>query len=286
MPAKTANVEAAPIKFDRAEWRLVHHGLSDGPSNMAIDEAILDAVASGESQPTIRFYGWDPACVSLGYGQKSQIIDNKFLAKSGWDLVRRPTGGRAILHVDELTYSICAPVTEPRVRGSVLESYQQLSGALLSGLRNMGLSPAKSIPDPDLSQEIGPACFDGPSNYEITVDGRKLVGSAQVRKHGVVLQHGTIPLYGDVTRLSKALYFDRRSKRDALAILLQRQAITLESALGRRIGFAEAANYMAQGMAGTLNLELIEADLTETETIRAATLLSEKYNHKDWTHRR
>ena len=286
MPAETASLVAASTTFERAEWRVIQHGFSDGSSNMAIDEAILEAVASGDSQPTIRFYGWDPACVSLGYGQKWHIIDKDFLASSGWDLVRRPTGGRAILHVDELTYSICAPVTEPRVSGSILESYQQLSEALLSGLRIMGLSPVKSVPDPESSQEVGPACFDGPSNYEIIVGGRKLVGSAQVRKHGVVLQHGTIPLYGDVARISQALYFEKSGRKAALTTLLRRQATTLESALGRRIGFDQASSHMALGMAKTLNLDLVEEDLTVNEVNRATTLRSEKYAHEAWTKRR
>ncbi len=286
MPDKTASGTMAKVSLERAEWRLIRHGLKDGPSNMAIDEAILEAVAAGACQPTIRFYGWEPACISLGYGQKWRVVDSEYLAEVGWDLVRRPTGGRAILHVDELTYSICAPVSEPRVQGSVLESYQQLSEALLSGLRNMGLSPAKSIPDPELSQANGPACFDGPSNYEITVDGRKLVGSAQVRKHGVVLQHGTITLYGYVTRISRALRFEKSARQEALATLLQRQAITLESALNHRVNFDQAATFMAQGMANTLNLDLIEEDLTKTEIARAEKLRSEKYAHSSWTQRR
>ncbi len=286
MPDNTTRGAMATVSLARAEWRLIRHGLSDGASNMAIDEAILEAVADGACPPTIRFYGWDPACISLGYGQKWRVVDSEYLARAGWDLVRRPTGGRAILHVDELTYSICAPINEPRVRGSVLESYQQLSEALLSGLKIMGLSPAKSIPDPELSQDNGPACFDGPSNYEITVNGRKLVGSAQVRKHGVVLQHGTIPLYGDVTRIIRALRFEKSSRRETLATLLQRQAITLESALGYRVGFNQATNYMVQGMASTLNLDLIEEDLAETEVARAAKFRAEKYAHQIWTRRR
>lgn len=286
MPDSAVSNPVATETLDRAEWRLIHHGQLDGPTNMAIDEAILEAVADRTCLPTVRFYGWDPACVSLGYGQKWAIVDNDYLAKKGWDLVRRPTGGRAILHVDELTYSICAPITEPRVRGSVLESYQQLSEALLAGLRNLGLSPVKSVPDPELIQTEGPACFDGPSNYEITVHSRKLVGSAQVRKYGVVLQHGTIPLYGDVTRISRALKFERSSKQQALAKTLQEQAITLESAIGHQVTFDQAAKAMAEGVANTLNLDLIAEDLSCSEVARASSFKTDKYAHQSWTQRR
>jgi lipoate-protein ligase A len=266
-------------------WRFLETGWQDGPTNMAVDEAILEAVAAGESRPTLRFYGWQPACLSLGYGQAWDVADMAACGERGWDVVRRPTGGRAILHVDELTYSVCAPVDEPRVHGGVLESYQRLSGALLTGLRLIGLEPARAKPYYQDQGEPGPACFDGPSNYEITVGQSKLVGSAQVRKLGVVLQHGTLPLYGDITRIVHGLYFELPGQRLAAQARLRYRATTLEASLGRRVEYDQAAGELREGFAQTLNLELVEGGLTEKEAARAEVLRREKYGSGEWTKR-
>ncbi|MEW5989181.1 MAG: lipoate--protein ligase family protein [Chloroflexota bacterium] len=271
--------------YPPAAWRLIQTGFQNGPSNMALDEAILEAVAAGDSPPTLRFYGWQPTCLSLGYGQNWEAADFDACARLGWDVVRRPTGGRAILHVDELTYSVCAPVNEPRVQGGVLESYQRLSEALLRGLKLMGLEPARAKPYYEDRGEPGPACFDGPSNYEITIGQRKLVGSAQVRKQGVVLQHGTLPLFGDVTRIALALFFDLPGQRLAVQSRLHYRATTLEQSLGRWVAFDEAAHFMRQGFEQALGLTLLESLPTPQELERAAALQAEKYATDRWTKR-
>ena len=252
---------------------------------MAVDEAILEAVAAGLSPPTVRFYGWEPACISLGYRQRSDVVDEERRVALGWDLVRRPTGGRAILHVDELTYSVIAPTGEARVKGSILESYWRLSGALVVGLNLLELTTSEAAGDPADKSPAGPACFDAPSNYEITHDSRKLVGSAQVRKKGVVLQHGTLPLIGDVARLVEALRFDVEEDRLKMGADLRRQATTLTEALGREVNFDEAAAAMATGFSRALNLSLVTDSLSAYEVQRASDLKSEKYAAESWAQR-
>ncbi len=274
-----------PRDYEPATWRLLLTGLQDGATNMAIDEAILEAVAVGESPPTLRFYGWQPACLSLGMAQPWDDADLERCADLGWDVVRRPTGGRAILHVDELTYSVCAPEGEPRVHGGVLESYQRLSTALAQGLKAIGLDPQRAQAVYEDRGTAGPACFDGPSHYEITIGQRKLVGSAQMRKKGVVLQHGTLPLYGDITRIAEALYVDAPGQRMAIVSRLNYRATTLEASLGRRVEFEEAVQTMRQGFSDALNLTLAVGELSAAEMQRAATLREEKYASRDWTER-
>lgn len=254
--------------------------------NMAVDEALLEAVAAGESRPVLRFYGWQPACLSLGIAQSWQEVDLERCAALGWDVVRRPTGGRAILHVDELTYSVCAPKEEERVRGSILESYQRLSQGLVRGLRLMGLVPEQAVGDRQERGAAGPACFDDPADYEITIGGRKLVGSAQMRKRGVVLQHGTLPLYGDIARISEGLRVEIAGERAAIHRRLHERATTVEASLGRRIEFDEAAAFMQQGFAEALNLRFVEEPLTAQELARAGELRREKYGTAGWTQRR
>ncbi len=271
--------------YERAAWRVLYTGLQDGATNMAIDEAILEAVNAGSSLPTLRFYGWVPACLSLGYGQEWDVADLAACAAHGWDVVRRPTGGRAILHVDELTYSVAAPETEPRVQGGILESYKRLSEALLAGLQLMGLEPTRAKPYYSDQGPLGPACFDGPSNYEITMGQMKLLGSAQARRRGMVLQHGTLPLYGDITRIAEALAFDAPGQRTATRLRLHYRATTVLQSLGRRVEIEEAASFMRDGFARQLNLELIDSELTAAELARAAQIRAEKFANETWTKR-
>lgn len=275
----------SPPEYPAAHWRLLNTGYADGPDNMAIDEAILEAVAADLSPPTVRFYGWAPPCVSLGYRQPADVVDGERLVALGWDLVRRPTGGRAILHVDELTYSVVAPTSEPRVKGNILESYRRLSEALVVGLNLLGLATSEAPKDPNSVGPEGPACFDTPSNYEITHGRRKLVGSAQVRKKHVVLQHGTLPLVGDVGRLVHGLRFDTEDDRRRMGTDLRRRATTLATALGREVSFDEAAGAIAAGFAQALNLDLEEGQLSAFEFDRAAELRAEKYAAESWAQR-
>ena len=285
-------------QYPRAEWRLLRTGDRDGATNMAIDEAILDAVTAGQSLPTLRFFGWAPPCLSLGFSQPAGDVDRAACAQRRWAIVRRPTGGQAILHVDELTYSVCAPLDEPRVAGGIVESYGRLAAGLLAGLKLVGLEPAESLPAyPEREGAPGPACFDGPARYEITVDfpgrdaetpliPRKLLGSAQSRRRGGVLQHGTLPLLGDITRIIDGLAFEGPDQRETARRQLGRRALTLAAALGRPVSFDQAAEAIAAGFAGTLNLTLLPGELTETEWAAVDRIRAEKFANDDWTFKR
>jgi len=273
--------------IEMTTWRLVETPPAIGSWNMAVDEAILEAVGQGRVPPTLRLFAWEPPCLSLGYAQPIADVDNAALASRGWGLVRRPTGGRAILHTDELTYSVIAPLTEPRVAGSILESYRRLSHALLSALNILEL-PAradKDHPIPGNTPANGPVCFEVPSNYEITVSGKKLIGSAQARRREGVLQHGSLPLVGDLTRITQALSFADESSRRLAAQRLLDHATTVESCLGRAVPWEEAALSFMAGFEGALNLRLVRANLTVEEQHRAAELVAQKYAHPSWTNR-
>jgi lipoate-protein ligase A len=168
---------------------------------------------------------------------------------AGVDVVRRPTGGRAILHTDELTYSVIAPDTEPRVAGTIVESYKRLSEGLLNGLLLMGV-PTRQVEQPDdHDRDQGPVCFEVPSNYEIVFDGKKLVGSAQMRKAGVVLQHGTIPLHGDIARIS--LYLAQHPDPNRV----RNRATTVEAAIGRVVDYDTAARLWPRAADAHFNLK-------------------------------
>jgi lipoate-protein ligase A len=264
----------------QAEWRMVSTAKHDGPTNMAIDEAILVAVSEGRSPPTIRFYGWRPPCVSIGYGQCMRgVIDLGACVERGYDWVRRPTGGRAVLHIDELTYSVTAPQAEPRVRGDIVSSYRRLSRGLVAGLRYLGAKVHQAEGE-EVEGAGSAACFDVPSHYEVTALGRKLVGSAQMRKRGVVLQHGALPLRGDVGRLADVLALSEEECQ-ALRAKLRARAIALDEALGRLVSWEEAMEALAVGFGQALKLVLVRADLASHE-LAAATRLQAHYSSEQW----
>ena len=174
---------------------------------MALDEAILEAVAGLRVPPTLRFYAWNPPCLSIGYAQSVADANRAAIKREGWDLVRRATGGRAILHTDEITYSITAPADHPIFAHGVLPSYKRISLALISGLEKMGLLPELHTSHPRHPSNGNPVCFQNPSAFEIMVNGKKLVGSAQLRRAGGILQHGSLPLQGELGRICLALLY-------------------------------------------------------------------------------
>lgn len=273
--------------FARSEWRLVITPAASGAWNMAVDEALLHSVYQGTSAPALRLYAWEPPCLSLGYAQPIADVDQLRLKQHGWELVRRPTGGRAILHTDELTYSITAPESEPRLAGGVLESYLRLSAALVLSLQHLDLSVQTKELDPDNpnGQSAGPVCFEVPSNYEITVNGKKLVGSAQARKKEGILQHGTLPLIGDLARITQVLVFDNEAERSAAAQKLLERAATVADVLGKPVSWQAAAAAFIIGFQDALNLNFVEKPLTPQENDRAQQLIQEKYGRFDWTGR-
>jgi lipoate-protein ligase A len=274
------------MKYSLQQWRLLITPPSQGAWNMAVDEAILEAVEQKSILPTLRLYSWDPPCLSIGYAQPSADIDLPRLFALGWHWVRRPTGGRAILHTDELTYSVIAPLSDPRVSGGVLESYQRLSYALLTALHVLQI-PAVSQPgkSPANNQENGAVCFEVPSNYEITVQGKKLIGSAQARRKNVILQHGTFPLRGDLTRITQVLAFTDESARSDAALRLLSHATTSEGLLGTGVSWQEAVDAVISGFQSELNLDFIREPLSPLEISRAEHLLHEKYTHPFWLER-
>jgi len=274
-------------------WRLLITPPTDGATNMAIDEAILYALAEGRGHATLRFYQWLPPCLSLGYNQPHSHVDEVACARLGYTWVRRPTGGRAILHCDELTYSVIVPEHEPRVAGGIVESYRRLSRGLLAGLRLLGVEVVQAQEEKVINPAQGAACFDTPSNYEITVGGKKLIGSAQVRRRGVVLQHGALPLTGDLDRIFACLRTEGSSPTGvaestgqvARARSLRDHAVTLEQSLGRAVAFEAVAAALTQGFAQALNLHLEPGELDAYERALAQRLRASQYANDSWNRR-
>ncbi|HSA99860.1 MAG TPA: lipoate--protein ligase family protein [Anaerolineales bacterium] len=266
-------------------WRLLLTPPARGAWNMAVDEAILEHIGRGDSAPTLRLYAWAPACLSLGHAQPFTDVDSVRLQAHGWEVVRRLTGGRAILHTDELTYSVTGSAAEPVLAGSVLESYNRLAQALLLAVKDLGLPvEMKEVAQNNILRN-NPVCFEVPSSYEITVNGKKLIGSAQARKKEGVLQHGSLPLTGDLTRICQALVFENESARANASKRLLARATTVESALGRAVDWETAAQAFVRAFEAQLGIRFERQELSESECARAEELVREKYAHPSWTKR-
>ncbi|MBX6377246.1 MAG: lipoate--protein ligase family protein [Clostridia bacterium] len=250
---------------------------------MGVDEAVLDAVAAGATPPTLRLYGWRLPTLSLGCFQPlARHVDLTACRASGVAVVRRPTGGRAVLHDGDLTYSVVLPAG--LLPAGVQASYRVVSGGLVAGLRRLGA-------DVDWAsgrvrrQGGSPACFEAAVTGEVEAGGRKLVGSAQVRRPGAVLQHGSIPLDFDAARVTALL---RHPGRDLAVVTasLAASATGLRQVLGRAVTFREVAQAVASGFAEHFGVELEPGGLSAVERRRAEELATSKYAQAWWTARR
>ncbi|MCY4118701.1 MAG: biotin/lipoate A/B protein ligase family protein [Caldilineaceae bacterium] len=272
-------------------WRLIiEESPRSGAANMAVDEAMAEAAADGAVPPSLRFYRWHLPTVSLGRHQKAADVDEAQLATRGYDLVRRTTGGRAILHTDELTYSVAGPVTDPLMAGGVMDAYLRFSNALLSGLEVLGLVANKAGARTRTPRDLSAVCFEAPSAYEITAGGLKLMGSAQSRRKGYVLQHGSLPLWGDITRLVDVLAVSPAEK-ERLRHQLPRLATTLAEALevphdSESLAFQRVAAAMAEGFASALEIDLQPGTISARELRRSAELIRTRFADPAWTRQR
>jgi lipoate-protein ligase A len=267
----------ATHRYPRATWRLLFEDLPrSGAENMAADEAIMDAVAAGDTPPTLRLYHWAPPSLSLGKRQPLSSVLFDRCASDGVQVVRRATGGLAILHTDELTYSIATQPDDPRAAGAILDAYRSLSEGLMAALAFLGVQPEMEPVSPGASHTASAVCFEQPSAYEISVAGRKLIGSAQVRPQGRVLQHGSLPLTGDIGRIVDYLCFESDSEREALRRHLRERATTLSAVLKRDVPYAEAADALRRGFADALNLDLEPGTMTDAERTATERLVQAK----------
>ncbi len=169
---------------------VIRDGVRPGADNMAADAELLARRKPGDP-PVLRLYRWSPSAVSYGYHQDPDDFDRGVIDRRGWGLVRRPTGGRAILHAQELTYAVAGDAPSSRFGDDLHAVYSAINGALTEFLRRLGLSPDISQGE-SLAAARGAVCFQTAGRHEVTVGGRKLVGSAQRRHPDRFLQHGSI----------------------------------------------------------------------------------------------
>jgi lipoate-protein ligase A len=277
-------------------WRMILSGASDAFFNMALDEALLVSCNRDISPPVVRLYQWNPPAVSIGYSQLAErTVDARKCRKLGVDMVRRITGGRAVLHEDEITYSVCASTSHfPELGENVTETYRRLSMALLQSLRSLGIDGECVKPSAEGRSAYGPStrstpCFLSSSRYEMTVGGRKLIGSAQRRfslrsggtqANEIFIQHGSIPTGPGRHSLADLLPQNdlaQRFRRD-----LPEKSTNLQAVLGRKVSLEEMACAMKTGFEETLTCHIRYSVIREQELQMAQVLNRRKYGRDRW----
>lgn len=238
------------------QWRLIIDDAADGPWNMAVDRAVLAAHAEGDAPPTLRLYRWQPATVSLGRFQKLADVDVDYCVSTGIGICRRPTGGRGVLHADEVTYSIVAGVRDGLPRG-VRDSYRFLSTALAEAYRTLGVDAALTARDRGTRSG---ACYLHATAADLSLGAAKLSGSAQVWDRDSCLQHGSFVISRDLDRESRVFALDA----DA-AGALSRATTTISRALGHRPPEAEIIGAVCTALERTFEVALVTALLSSGE---------------------
>jgi lipoyl(octanoyl) transferase len=278
--------------MNKEVWRFIDSGNCSPSFNMALDEALLDWHSQGKIPPVIRFYGWEPATLSIGYFQKvEKEIDLDAVKAHGLGFVRRPTGGRGVLHEHELTYSVIVSEDHPEMPKTVTEAYRVISEGILKGFHQLGLEAYFAVPRTDeersaLKNPRSAVCFDAPSWYELVVEGRKVAGSAQTRQKGVILQHGSILLDLDEDKLFSLFKYPSDRVKDRMKSAFKSKAVAINEISSRRITLEEAKEAFYKGFAEGLNIELESYDLTEEELSYVNKIAKERYENDEWNFKR
>jgi len=269
----------------------IYTGASDAFFNMALDEAILQSCQSGQAIPTLRLYLWKPPGVSIGYFQSlEKAVDFNKCKEEDIDVVRRITGGRAVLHENEITYSLCAgPRENPELGQSTNETYQKISLALLESLKVLKIyaewvKPKRERITFTENSYSFKSCFMSNSRYEITVEGKKLIGSAQRRFQDSFIQHGSIPLCkGKVSLLE---FLSEENNRERMEEKLEDKATNLEKILRRKVEYEEVVSALKKGFGKFFDAEMVEKELTQKEIENTQVLREKKYSTKKWNFRK
>lgn len=252
-----------------------------GPMQMAVDEAIALSCAQGKVLPTLRFYIFDPPAITLGHSQLIDQFNLSAVEKKGFHLVRRITGGTAVLHKNDLVYSLVMP--ENFLPEKVVDAYRFLSDGLVEGLKNIGLKAEKKIAE---SQERQASCYLNQNPYDVVINGKKISGNAQARIKGVVLQHGTIIIENNLDHLFDCLFTGDEEKKNLFEQALK-SVTSLEKELKKKPGIDKVAKAMTEGfkkLFSIRNLVLQSGELTQKEKTLAKNLYRQKYSANEWNH--
>ncbi len=261
------------------EWRIIPFEYGDPFENMAVDEAIFREGRQTKMPPTIRFYGWKNQAVSLGYFQNAEReINCGYCRERGIDIVRRPTGGRAVLHGDDLTYSVVAGENSPHFTSDIVETYSIISTCLIRGLKKSGINAEMVKEGRSGNGSEDAFCFSTSCRNELLAEGKKICGSAQVRAKGVFLQHGSLLVGFDPAEVCAVITKDTRADTEAL----DRSVTSIRRTIGESVGMDTLCHNIAAGFEEVLNIRLMDGKLFPEEERIRDNLLEKKYRNARW----
>ncbi|WP_080845176.1 lipoate--protein ligase family protein [Cytobacillus gottheilii] len=273
-------------------WRFIDSGNHSAAFNMALDEALLDWNSEGKIPPVIRFYGWEPATLSIGYFQKvEKEINMDSVKQHGLGFVRRPTGGRGVLHEHELTYSVIVSEEHPDMPKTVTEAYRVISEGILKGFHNLGMDAYFAVPKTEADRESlknprSAVCFDAPSWYELVVEGRKVAGSAQTRQKGVILQHGSILLDLDEDKLFSLFKYPNERVKERMQKAFKNKAVAINEIAKENVTIEMAKKAFKEGFEQGLDIKLEPYELTEEELAYVHKIAKDRYESDEWNFKR
>ena len=254
-------------------------GASAGSINMGVDEALATLC---RDSATLRFYAWEAPTLSIGYAQRSDEIDLEAYRKSTVHLVRRPTGGRAVLHRQDLTYSLILPLRPPWTKISITESYRLINLCLRRGLELLGLGVSVGCRSRQADGALSPFCFPAISQRDLLVSGKKVIGAAQRRFPAALLQQGSILLDFDPAGILDLLCPDERAKAAGALGAVG----SLREAMGRLPDRLEVETAIRGGFAEEMGIEFVEGELESEECRLSIEVAATRYSSENWTFRR
>ncbi|HPC74963.1 MAG: biotin/lipoate A/B protein ligase family protein [Syntrophales bacterium] len=271
------------IGFIMETWRYIPFRESSAFENMAMDEALLLHGGRKTSVPTLRFFGWSPPAVSLGYFQDARLeVNLSYCREHGIDVVRRPTGGKAVYHDREVTYSFVAAENHPLFPGGILGTYRVISAAILKALAGLGVEAEMTAEGRPVAPDgLASFCFSVPSRYELIVKGRKICGSAQTRSRGVFLQHGSILMDFEPARTAAVLRGSGEPVEDRIRDM-EKAVTSLRCHLEEGMGPHELAGILLAGFEEHFGVRFLPGELTAEEERSAKHLLETKYGLETW----
>lgn len=255
--------------------RFIDTGANDAFMNMAIDEAILHYC----KVPVLRVYGWNPKAISVGYNQDMQEINLQNCKNNGINVVRRITGGKAVFHDKEITYSFILPESLGLLPKEINESYRSIANALVSALKKFNVEvEIKKVPE----RVATSICFNSSNWYELLVNGKKISGSAQRRMSGKILQHGSILMDFDYEK--NLILFNSDNLIDN-SDNLKKRITSIKNILKKEIDYKEFADALRYGFQKNFGFDLIDDSLSEEEMKLAEKLRKEKYLTEEWNYK-
>jgi lipoyl(octanoyl) transferase len=264
-------------------WYYVHSGKCSPAYNMAVDECLLNWHSKNEIPPVLRFYEWEPAGMSVGYFQKTKgKLDTNKLNESNIPIVRRLTGGRAVLHDNELTYSVIVSESHPKMPLSVKDAYKVISNGLLEGFHELGIDATFALPEGKLDVTQSAVCFEEPSWYELVIDGKKACGSAQTRQKGVILQHGSIPIAIDDEKLYNFFIYPNEKVKERALRAFSEKAVSIQDVTTRKITMDNVTTAFKKGFEQGLDIELVPFTFSREQQVEIEHVMKTKYMNDDW----